>query len=154
MEYVSISCPHCGKRLPMRPKNMLLYGSPFRECPACFNTYVDTSYKEIAVSGYEGDLTKKVAPFSIVMLVVGPLLVLFSIWCDMFLGIVVGGLFAIAGLFYTISDLKSQEKRKKEYEKMLAESEARLSNIEYAKALEKLGYLVPRKYLVSHISTE
>jgi hypothetical protein len=138
----------------MRPKNTLLYGSPFRECPNCYKTYIDKDYKEIAVSGYEGDLTKKVEPFSIVLLVVGPLLLLFAILCDMVLGMIFGGLMALSGLIFVISDLKSQTKRKNEYEAMRIASEERLGNIEYAQALLDLGYPVPRKYLVSHLATD
>lgn len=147
--YYDKKCPHCGlKYAYWQPKNTALYGSPFRVCSRCGKVFIDKMYKEIAVDGYNEYFLMKVQPFSIFAIVIGIILILVDVLgIKVYLAAVIGGIFLIAGIYFVISDIRDHEKRIAEYKKLKKESEDRLSDPEYAKALKELGYNVPSKYL-------
>ena len=153
MKYTTKKCPKCGNTYAWREaSNVEHYGSPIRRCNKCGSTFIDKDYKEIAIEGYNETFIAKVQPFSIISLIIGFILIIAAIF--LFAGdsrailfYILGGLFFVGGIWFIIGDIKDHEKRIEEYERLKKASEDRLSNTEYAKLLDELGYSVPAKYL-------
>lgn len=156
MIYVTSRCPHCNKALSvMRPKNERNYGSPFRTCPHCQRTYVDKSYQEIAVSG--APTVYRIPPGCTIMflfLLIALLIVLTEYKSDSFLPVCGCVFMLIITAIPMIDDWKTYEERKGFVFLETLRSESRLSNPEYAAALQRIGYSVPEQYLFPVKSTD
>ena len=148
MTYVTKRCPHCNEQLSFMEPKKIAYGSPFRTCPRCQKTYIDKSYREIAISGKPN--VYPVSPFSAIMLLFllfGLVAILSEYRGDSFLPICICTFFIIIFLISMIGDWKSYDERKSAIFLETLHSEQRLANPEYASALKELGYRVPEKYL-------
>ncbi len=160
MQYTTKKCPHCKFAYTvMEAKGGVNYGSPILTCERCGKPFIDKEYREIAVDGPRDSDTKKIYPYTIFICVFtilfsGPVLFLFisypSLFSqkDDFLLLIVAILLVVWAIYSVIRDVKSYDERQEYLKKERAESEARLSNYQYACFLKEIGYDVPKKYLV------
>lgn len=151
-------CPECGKKFFIYNESQHRYGNTIRECKKCKNQYIDPRYHELAITGI------RKTDFSVTSFIV---LILFGAFIlyrgihfintrllgspdgsNIFFSVIFiffGSITIIAGIAEIIV-IKTGLKAKK-FDKLLEESEERLSNYEYAQSLKQAGYDVPEKYL-------
>ena len=157
--YISKKCPHCGCYYSRNEgKNVQFFGSPFRKCPRCGDTFIDKDYKELAFQEPGNFYQMKIQPFSVAFILFGCLLV----------GIILGVLgfkesmespamwlfplfFFIEGIYLIIGDIRNYKDRMDDLEAKKRESENRLKDPNYARALQELGYQVPARFLFPNL---
>lgn len=158
MEYITNRCPHC-KKVVSRVNSLTRYssGNPFRVCPHCGGTYVDTDCTEPALTKYkELGMTAciVVALFNWLFIAFGAMLVIaigyFGSFYEfdvlhLYLSVGIG---AVAAIWLFKSKRAGLKEENKERYRLWQESDARLRNYEYACALKKAGFKVPQEYLV------
>ena len=155
MEVQTFKCPHCGNNLGTAV-DAYLYGSPFRVCNKCKNSYVDNRYHEIAIEGirqediYPTENDKKshrksgwksiwIGIGSIVLFVI----ILFTGWIVFPLPII-GFVSIIGGVRKMKSDTKkSLEKTRAALEIEKQQSFLRLQDPLYVEKLRSIGYNIP-----------
>ena len=150
-------CMNCGKEaLTGYLERQWNYGSPVRQCKKCGFAYLDRRYHEIEVEGFEPDaLSVKRSGLAILLglaaVIGGALFIAGEIYMSgyyhtgavtiAFIGTVLIG-WGIIDIIRIKTGLKA-----KKLEKLRLESEARLSDKNYARLLAEQGYNVPQKYL-------
>ncbi len=155
MKKIIIKCPHCGNSLK-EEDNAYLYGSPFRVCSKCKNTYVDNRYHEIAIEGIrqedinptEADMkAQRKSGWKWIWIGIGMnalfIIILFTGWMIFPLPIF-GVSFIISGS-RSIKNVspKQLEKKRKEIEAEKQQSLLRIQNPEYLEQLRTIGYNIP-----------
>lgn len=154
MKYTTKWCPHCGKTITFMDSTKHRYGSPFRTCPKCSGIYVDKSYIELACTFEHAEDISRVTGLSIVGVITG----LFFLILAFVLGLrsAYGGIFLIAGLVFMFlsiylvhEDIKTYHQRVEKFKTEMKESEARMSDPEYIRALLEIGYEVPTVYITA-----
>lgn len=151
----AFKCPHCGNDLGVA-MDAYLYGSPFRVCSKCKNSYVDKRYHEIAIEGIRQedsnptDADKKVnrKTGSLAILLGLGLFALFII--ILFFGWIFYPLpiFGILSIGVGISAFKNNSKKKLEKTRRTLEFEKqqsflRMQNPQYVEQLRAIGYDIP-----------
>ncbi len=154
--YTYKKCPHCGKTYESYStytKNFQGHsGSPFITCRSCGRTFVDKEIKEPALKPYTGEGFELWRCFFAFLMPFG-LLGILALVCAInseeyafaasIFSIIFFGIY-IALTTYTIRNrVKFIAEDRKEY----FQSEKRLQNPLYAKALKDAGFDVPKKYL-------
>jgi len=149
-----LRCPYCRKVLPNGAWGDPVgnWGSPFVTCPHCGKDCVDSSKHEPALKELKlPDLSVphllKVHFFPYGVLI---LLCMFAIWRSngyslLFLGFAL--LFLIAYAMRVYKDTKSKDSVYERMRSLYSESEKRLEDPAYIRALVSLKYDVPQKYL-------
>lgn len=170
MEHTIVRCPHCkriidsyntiSKNLRAQKPNEI----PFKYCQHCGNIYVDTSCKEPALEPYREYKTGSCIAVGIIGFVFISIFLFFAIlvvtrFSDIisktaisvvYYGVVgcisigVGLVLSIRNAIKKYSNLDVENATNLQ---LWQESDKRLSNYEYAKALSKVGFSVPSRYL-------
>lgn len=154
--YTYKKCPHCGKTYESYSTYTKDFnnhqGSPFVRCRFCGNIFVDKEIKEPALEPYTGkgfELWRCYFTFLMPFGLGGVAALLCAFNAEKY-----GPLLGLVGLillalyaFLTFSTVVDREKLKEDDRKQYEESERRLMNPEYAKALKEAGFNVPSKYL-------
>lgn len=150
-----VSCPSCGRQIEDNRKGKYAYGSPFRTCEGCGNTYYDEWYREISVDGIVPEDRMILSLWKVIGALVGLVLLLFALseWCSWFLGLSAAWIFGAIGFLVlllfvglNLADLTSYPAKKKQLRKMELESVARIRDPEYVRKLEAKGKYVLAKY--------
>ena len=158
MIYKTKSCPHCGLSYSvMQPEKSGFYGSPFRKCSLCGNTFIDKDYREIAVSGIRNVDTQRFSFGAAALGIFPSLFMVIGLWLGFSSGFDTrsilfscgGALFVSVVVWLVLSEVKGYDERQKFLKEESARSEARLQNPQYAAELKRIGYRVPEKYLRS-----
>ncbi|MCR5685392.1 MAG: hypothetical protein K6G81_08235 [Lachnospiraceae bacterium] len=150
-------CPACQKELFRYEYRMRKYGSILRKCRKCGADYIDPRYRELAFDGMPKD-EFNIIPYT-VGLVIGGLIAWrgWALFGKRQLGVpdamqwlmpstlLLIGAFLAIGMLYEIITIKTGLKMKK-FEKLMAESRSRVSDIRYIHKLEQLGCEVPEMY--------
>lgn len=159
MKKIKIRCKQCGKKLlTYSQMSYRRYKSPINVCKKCGTRYADPRCHEIAVEGIPEDEFS--ASPRVITIIIGALVLCRGLYLFGMYEIGVPDnmqwlkptIIAIAGLVIVligvagIVAINSGIKEKK-FEKLERESEQRLRNKNYARALQNLGYRVPKKYL-------
>ena len=148
-------CPHCGKVYEYYSTYTKQYrnhsGSPFVTCKYCGESFIDKDIKEPALKPYEGDLGI-LECFTFFLFPFGVAGVFFLICAfnteEYFLISLIISILSLGGyLALTIHTIVSRKRITESLKKDYIESEKRLKNPLYAKALKEAGYQVPDKYL-------
>lgn len=154
MKYTTKWCPHCGKTITFMDSTKHQYGSPFRTCPKCNKVYTDTSFIELACTTEHVDDIPKVTGvsifgiiFSSFFLIMAFVLGLSDAYGTLFL--VAGLVFLFLSIYLVYEDVKTYHHRVETFTTEMKESEARMSDPEYIRALLKIGYFVPPAYINS-----
>ena len=149
-------CPHCRRKGFFYEPRQRYYGSPVRICSNCKQMYLDVRHREAAVDGMEEDyLSTKKGLFLFLMgmiyCIVCSVIVILEIHfsgkyhlAPAFLA-PMGIVMAVAGAVDTIRIMTGAKEKK--MKKIIAESEKRLEDKNYARLLMQQGYEVPEKYL-------
>ncbi|MCI7232720.1 MAG: hypothetical protein MR546_02210 [Oscillospiraceae bacterium] len=154
MGYSEINCPHCGK-INRESCNAYMYGSPVRICKNCGEKYIDSRYREQAISGFAPKSTNA-AFYGKGSIGFGIAFACFFGWflyCALADGVYslrvgilcIGCLFGFIGCLIQFVRIKSGS-ADRENAKYLEESEKRLSDRGYVDELIKIGINVPEKY--------
>lgn len=150
-----IKCGKCGKKLLTydSDKQVIKYESPVKQCKKCGNRYIDPRCHEIAIEGVPRD-TFKVSSY-LVMLLMGGFIcyrgyVMFNSyqlgtpdsmqWLLPVAILLVGGILFIGGIVEIVSILTGVKKRR--FDKLRKESEARMMDQSYVDLLKDLGYRI------------
>lgn len=153
--YQSKFCPHCFNPYQLHQLKGTEYGCPFITCSKCNKTFFDKDVKEMAL-----ECNRPIVPnrFSFLDFVFLPASVV--AFCaakespEMATLFFIFGVVSIVSSFYLIvSAIKEYPEIVKEFNKEYYESVARLSNIEYAKALKGMGVYVPDRFLFPKTET-
>lgn len=152
MKVPTFKCPHCGNNLGTAV-NAYLYGSPFRVCNKCKNSYVDNRYHEIAIEGIrredinptEADKqSHRKSGWKAIWIGVGMIalfiIILFTGWIVFPLPIfgvisLIGGIGAMKG-----DSQKELEKTRRALEIERQQSMLRIQNPQYVEQLRAIGY--------------
>lgn len=155
MKIPTFKCPHCGNNLGTAV-NAYLYGSPFRVCNKCKNSYVDKRYHEIAIEGIrqedinptEADKqSHRKSGTKAIWIGIGMLalfiIILFTGWIVFPLPIfgvisIIGGIGAMKG-----DSKKELEKTRNALEIERQQSMLRMQNPQYVEQLRAIGYDIP-----------
>ena len=155
MKVPTFKCPHCGNNLGTAV-NAHLYGSPFRVCNKCKNSYVDNRYHEIAIEGIrqvdinptEADKqAHRKSGLKAIWIGLGMIalfiIILFTGWIVFPLPIfgvisIIGGIGAMKG-----DSKKELEKTRNALEIERQQSMLRMQNPQYVEQLRAIGYDIP-----------
>lgn len=154
MGYFEINCPHCGK-INRESCNAYMYGSPVRICKNCGEKYIDSRYREPAISGFDPK-SANVSFYGKGSIGFGIAFACFFGWflyCALADGVYslrvgilcIGCLFGFIGCLIQFVRIKSGS-ADRENAKYLEKSEKRLSDRGYVDELIKMGINVPEKY--------
>ena len=154
MGYSEMNCPHCGK-VNRESCNAYMYGSPIRICRSCGEKYIDSRYREPAISGFDPKSTNT-AFYGKGSIGFGIAFACFFGWflyCALADGVYslrvgilcIGCLLGFIGCLIQFVRIKSGS-ADRENAKYLEESEKRLSDKGYVDELIKMGINVPEKY--------
>lgn len=149
-------CPQCGKIYESYSTYTKHYqnhsGSPFLTCKSCGGTFVDKEIKEPALKPYTGEGLELWRCFFVFLMPWG-LAGILAIICATnseeytliatILSIVFMGIYIALTIYTIVNRAKFIAEDREEY----IESEKRLQNPQYAKALKDAGFDVPSKYL-------
>ena len=154
--YTYKKCPHCGKTYESYSIYTKSYqshqGSPFITCKFCGETFVDKEIKEPALEPYSEkgfELWRCFFAFLMPFGLGGILAIICALNSEEYaigagvVAFILLGIYMALTIYTIVNRAKLQEDDKKEYK----ESERRLQNPEYAKALRDAGFNVPSKYL-------
>lgn len=148
-------CPHCGH--PLGPsENAYFYGSPFRVCNKCKQTYVDNRYHEIALEGIRPqDITptegekKNRQKDGMKKLWIGIglcaafVLILFTGWIVFPLPIIGVGMIVSGVKVMKGAGAKGIEKTKRALALEEQQSRQRMQDPAYVEKLRSIGYQIP-----------
>lgn len=158
MEYITLKCSHCEKKLLTYNPTSRKYKSPLRKCKKCGTEYLDPRCHEIAAEGIPADTFS--IPSYLVLIAVGGLIIwrglyLFSRcylntsdslpWLMPTVFTIMGSVFALGGILEIISIATGRKAER--FERLRQESEERLLDNSYARTLLNLGYCIPEKYI-------
>lgn len=159
-QYATKKCPHCEYAYSIHQfANMTSWGSPVRTCPRCHKQFIDTSYKEMAIEGFDEE-PKKVTGSTIFLLVMGLLVLGGSLWmvsvysrgddaATMLMCVAVGLFFTGVGVYGIIADIMDHEERKQWVEKERQASWERCNDINYLNFLQTIGVKIPSSLINS-----
>lgn len=163
MDYIKIKCAKCGKHLLTYTSPSRLYKSPVSTCPKCGSLYLDPRCHELAIEGIPKDMfdIKSFGALGVVGVYIlyrgihmlglrqigspeeiqGALPYVLILMGAM---LILGGCIEIVTILFGI--------KRKKYDKLMEESQARMLNPSYVMVLEDLGYIIGsncdnRKYL-------
>ena len=153
MKYTTKWCPHCGKTITFMDSTKHQYGSPFRTCPKCRKGFVDKSFIELACTFEHAEDISRITGISIVGIITSVLLLVLA-----FVGgingigsvfLIGGSIFLLLGIYSAYKDAKTYQHRVELFKTEMKESEARMSDPEYIRALLEIGYEVPTVYITA-----
>ncbi len=150
---IEFKCPSCGKKLFTYEYRIRKYGSPLKECKKCGSEYIDPRYYELALDGIPDD-EFKITPY-VFMMIIGGLI----IWRGLYmfrmhqLGVaeeiqwLLPTVFTLLGIVLVIGSIAGMVSiktglHKKKIDRLMAESRARVSDMDYIRRLRKLGYKI------------
>ncbi len=151
MMSLKFQCPSCGKTLFSYEPRTRKYGTIIHVCRKCGAEYMDPRYHELAIDGISED-EFRIFPYFF-MLVIGGLIGwrgwhLLSVrqlgvpdmmqWLLPVVFLIIGAVLIIGSIIGIIS-IKTGIKRRK-FEKMLEESQARMRDTRYTDKLRSMGY--------------
>lgn len=154
MKYTTKWCPHCGKTITFMDPTKHQYGSPFRTCPKCRKGFVDKSFIELACTFEHAEDIPRVTGLSIASIILGAIFLAVAFirgindsYGSVFL---IGGLlFLPLSIYSAYKDAKTYQHRVELFKTEMKESEARMSDPEYIRALLEIGYEVPTVYITA-----
>lgn len=79
MTYKTKSCPHCGKTYAWMETGRH-FGSPFRNCASCKNSFIDKDYIELACMPRGYGRQRKVTSFSITSPILGLIFIALGVY--------------------------------------------------------------------------
>lgn len=154
MGYSEMNCPHCHK-INREQCNAWMYDTPIRVCKNCGKKYLDSRYREPAISGFDGRSTDPVFYLKgAVGFFVATIVMALWLWYSVnFVGhynmyqpaLVFACAMGTVGCLVMFIRIKLGIENKNNA-KMLAESEKRLKDPNYVNELISYGYTVPDKY--------
>lgn len=154
MGYSEMNCPHCGK-MNRESCNAWMYGSPIKVCKSCGQKYLDSRYREPAVSGLDQrSVDPKFYLKGMGIFVAATVFVAVWLWYSVYIlghyntrqvGILALCGFAAAACLVLYIRIKLGLEDKSNA-RLLAESEERLKDPGYVQELISYGYNVPEKY--------
>jgi len=147
MKHYVISCPHCGKTVEKGTDRTTRYGSPFRTCHFCHQTYIDNGYKEAGLLS-KTDFKRIAAPWGLLSCLFFAVLVLsVGVKYGIALMLIIGGVLLFIGLLPFIIFMAYNPDKDESLQKEIKESYKRLKDPDYVISLRKAGYKVPEKGL-------
>lgn len=154
MTYKTKSCPHCGKTYAWMETGRH-FGSPFRNCASCKNSFIDKDYIELACMPRGYGRQRKVTSFSITSPILGLIFIALGVYQTArgdsggmdILFIAFGALFVFGGGYFIAKDISTHSERCKQLDRELRDSRKRLSDPFYAQSLVKIGVSVPPEFL-------
>lgn len=148
------NCPFCKKVYEQRAyvtrgkepseQDKWQFGTPLRLCPHCGKLFIDKDRQELAITGPRKQDLAVVNASSLRLALMG---------CILGGLLLIGKLTVFACIAFgvaastLIADLALYPTRKKKLENERLASEKRLSDPEYARALQRAGYDIPERYL-------
>ena len=153
--YTTKKCPNCNivyERYSNYTKHLENHsGSPFIICKFCGQTFVDKDIKEPALKpfydvdfGIIGCVIGLLFPFGVVG--IGLTVALFCFEFNAFL-LIFAALFDALYIYLVVKSYQSRDKAKEDLRREYEESLERLNDINYAIALKKAGFKVPKEFL-------
>ncbi len=154
---IEFKCPSCGKKLFTYEYRIRKYGCLIKECKKCGSEYIDPRYYELALDGIPED-EFKMTPY-VFMMILGGLIT----WRGLYLFrmrqlgmpdemqwllptvFTILGIVLVIGAIVGMISLKTGLHKKK-IERLMAESRARVSDMDYIRRLRRLGYKVDERF--------
>lgn len=140
--YYSVKCPHCNHTVEhgkggysIDGRTHTHYGSPFRICPHCKNSYVDNNYIEPGL--LDNKDFKRFNWGSILFVLIGAFFIYGGITEPHIFMLIVGILGLALGAFLLISGIKYKPEEDERLQREIKESKERLSDPHYVIALWK-----------------
>ena len=154
VQQITKKCPYCGKVYEQRacggfgrkplPEDVWVYGSPMKLCANCKRIFIDKDVKELAITELRKSDTAKITANTRMLLPMGALVALLLYLLGQPTFAIVAAAVAVV---YLAMDLGMYPMRMGKLKKERAASEKRLSDPEYARALQRAGIDVPERYL-------
>lgn len=153
MTYYTSKCPHCGAYIKIMSRTKYSHGSPFKICNKCGQTYVDPNCYEEALKPYKKSSKFKygILSFIVSIFISGPIFLVLANISSLSIqnaGIISGVAFLLIFVLILSKMLSNYETTEAEVLKEWQESDRRLKNPDYVKALVKAGFDVPETYKV------
>lgn len=149
-------CPHCGKTYESYSTYTKVYqnhsGSPFITCKSCGEMFVDKEIKEPALKPYTEEGFELWRCFFVHLMpwgIAGFLLTgcAFNLEESTLSLYVIATIVDACYIMFTANTIRNRKKYQEAERLAYQESEQRLRNPQYAKALQNAGFHVPSKYL-------
>jgi len=144
-----LSCPHCDHVIEST-RNLIRYGNPINDCPACGKKYINSYCTEPALRPYKPRTVLhqfQIGASAALLLALAVGLIVDLLSDNTTSWICAGGTFLVGTPLCFLWCLLTRDRGEEPRLKCWQESDRRLRDPKYAAALKFYGYNVPPKYL-------